>query len=35
MHEEWAKVAEVESHSTPPEFVYRRVGGAKVTVGGN
>ncbi len=34
MHEEWAKVAEVESHSTPPEFVYRRVGGAKVTVGG-
>lgn len=35
MHEEWAKVAEVESHSTPPEFIYRRVGGAKVTVGGN
>lgn len=34
MHEAWAKVAEVESHSTPPEFVYRRVGGAKVTVGG-
>ncbi len=34
MHEEWAKVAEVESHSTPPEFVYRRVGGTKVTVGG-
>jgi pyrroloquinoline quinone biosynthesis protein E len=34
MHEEWAKVAEVESHSTPPEFVYRRVGAAKVTVGG-
>lgn len=33
MHDEWAKVAEVESHSTPPEFVYRRVGGAKVTVG--
>lgn len=35
MHEEWAKVAEVESHSTPPEFIYRRVGGAKVTVGGS
>ncbi len=34
MHEEWAKVAEVESHSTPPDFIYRRVGGAKVTVGG-
>ncbi len=34
LHEEWAKVAEVESHSTPPEFVYRRVGAAKVTVGG-
>jgi len=33
MHEEWAKVAEVESHSAPPEFIYRRVGGAKVTVG--
>ncbi len=34
MHEEWAKVAEVESHTTPPDFIYRRVGGAKVTVGG-
>jgi pyrroloquinoline quinone biosynthesis protein E len=34
MHEEWAKVAEVESHTTPPEFIYRRVGGVKVTVGG-
>ena len=34
MHEEWAQVAEVESHSTPPDFIYRRVGGAKVTVGG-
>lgn len=34
MHEEWAKVAEVESHSVAPEFVYRRVGAAKVTVGG-
>lgn len=33
MHEEWAKVAEVESHSIPPEFIYRRVGGTKVTVG--
>ncbi len=34
MHDNWAKVAEVESHSTPPDFIYRRVGGAKVTVGG-
>jgi PqqA peptide cyclase len=30
MHAEWAKVAEVESHSAPAEFIYRRVGGAKV-----
>jgi pyrroloquinoline quinone biosynthesis protein E len=29
LHEEWAKVADVESHSPAPEFVYRRVGGAK------
>ncbi|MDX2309653.1 MAG: pyrroloquinoline quinone biosynthesis protein PqqE [Hyphomicrobium sp.] len=28
MHADWAKVAEVESHTTPPEFIYRRVGGA-------
>ena len=28
MHEEWAKVADVESHHTPPDFVYRRPGGA-------
>ena len=28
LHEEWAKVAEVESHETPPEFIYRRPGGA-------
>jgi pyrroloquinoline quinone biosynthesis protein E len=28
LHDQWAKVAEVESHVTPPEFVYRRVGGA-------
>lgn len=28
MHEAWAKVADVESHSPAPEFVYRRVGGA-------
>lgn len=28
LHEDWAKVADVESHSPPPEFVYRRVGGA-------
>jgi pyrroloquinoline quinone biosynthesis protein E len=34
LHDAWAKVAEVESHTTPPEFIYRRVGGAKVTVGG-
>ncbi len=28
MHAEWAKVAEVESHTEPKPFVYRRVGGA-------
>ena len=28
LHQEWAKVAEVESHETPPDFVYRRPGGA-------
>jgi len=28
LHEEWAKVAEVESHQAPPEFIYRRPGGA-------
>jgi pyrroloquinoline quinone biosynthesis protein E len=28
LHAQWAKVAEVESHVTPPEFTYRRVGGA-------
>jgi len=28
MHEEWAKVADVESHHTPPDFIYRRPGGA-------
>jgi pyrroloquinoline quinone biosynthesis protein E len=28
MHAEWAKVAEVESHHSSPEFVYRRPGGA-------
>ncbi|MCH9808213.1 MAG: pyrroloquinoline quinone biosynthesis protein PqqE [Alphaproteobacteria bacterium] len=27
-HEEWAKVAEVESHKPAPEFVYRRMGKA-------
>ncbi len=26
LHEEWAKVAGVESHGEPPEFIYRRVG---------
>ncbi len=28
LHAQWASIAEVESHSTPPEFTYRRVGGA-------
>jgi pyrroloquinoline quinone biosynthesis protein E len=28
LHEEWAQVAEVESHQAPPEFIYRRPGGA-------
>lgn len=28
LHAQWQAVAEVESHSEPPEFVYRRVGGA-------
>ena len=28
MHEEWAKVADVESHQPSPAFVYRRPGGA-------
>jgi pyrroloquinoline quinone biosynthesis protein E len=28
MHEAWAQVAEVESHQAPPEFIYRRPGGA-------
>jgi pyrroloquinoline quinone biosynthesis protein E len=28
MHEEWAKVADRESHQTAPDFIYRRVGGA-------
>jgi len=28
LHEEWAKVAEMESHQPPPEFIYRRPGGA-------
>jgi len=28
LHEQWAKVAEVESHDASPEFVYRRPGGA-------
>ncbi|MCB1520752.1 MAG: pyrroloquinoline quinone biosynthesis protein PqqE [Hyphomicrobiaceae bacterium] len=30
LHDEWAKVAGLESHETPPDFIYRRVGGAKV-----
>jgi PqqA peptide cyclase len=28
LHEQWAQVAEIESHKTPPEFTYRRPGGA-------
>ncbi len=28
LHAEWAQVAEVESHRPPPEFIYRRPGGA-------
>jgi pyrroloquinoline quinone biosynthesis protein E len=28
LHAQWQAVAEVESHSAPPEFTYRRVGGA-------
>jgi len=28
MHEEWAKVADVESHLASPAFIYRRPGGA-------
>ncbi len=32
MHDAWAKVAEVESHSTPTDFIYRKVGGAKPKV---
>lgn len=28
LHQEWAKVAEIESHQAPPEFIYRRPGGA-------
>lgn len=31
LHQEWAKVAGVESHDTPPEFVFRRMGGAKTS----
>jgi pyrroloquinoline quinone biosynthesis protein E len=28
LHAEWQRVAEAESHAAPPEFAYRRVGGA-------
>ena len=28
LHEQWAKVADVESHDASPEFIYRRPGGA-------
>lgn len=33
LHQNWAKIAEEESHKAPPEFVYRRMGKTKVTVG--
>lgn len=29
LHEDWAKVATVESHQAPPDFIYRRMGGVK------
>lgn len=29
LHQDWAKVAGIESHDAPPEFVFRRMGGAK------
>ncbi|MGH1418160.1 MAG: pyrroloquinoline quinone biosynthesis protein PqqE [Hyphomicrobiaceae bacterium] len=29
LHTDWAKVAEEESHKPAPEFIYRRMGGAK------
>lgn len=32
LHEDWAKVAEVESHKEAPEFIYRRMGKTVVTV---
>lgn len=32
LHEEWAQVAETESHAPSAEFVYRRMGGAKKTL---
>ncbi len=35
LHEEWAKVAEVESHREPPEFIYRRVGKSSAQGGGS
>ena len=28
VHKDWAKIAASESHSIPPEFIYRRMGGA-------
>jgi pyrroloquinoline quinone biosynthesis protein E len=28
LHQDWAKVAELESHKAPPEFVFRRMGKA-------
>lgn len=30
-HAEWAKVADVESHTEAPALIYRRIGGAKAT----
>lgn len=32
LHEQWAQVAEVESHDASPEFIYRRPGGASKPV---
>ncbi len=32
LHENWAKVAQEESHKAAPEFVYRRMGKTQVTV---
>ena len=31
LHQEWARVAGIESHDAPPEFIFRRMGGAKMS----